>query len=31
MFWVVFRAALAVVSAPLRVNLFLITDAQAQI
>lgn len=29
MFWVVFRAALAIVSAPLLVNLLLITDAQA--
>ena len=29
MFWVVFRAALAVVSAPLLVSLLLITDAQA--
>jgi uncharacterized repeat protein (TIGR03803 family) len=29
MFWFVFRAALAIVSAPLLVNLLLITDAQA--
>ncbi len=29
MFWMVFRAALAIVSAPLLVNLLLITDAQA--